>query len=546
MTRLLLALICFGVLSISASGQNEVRSADETRAVFERVATDMPYLSTRTVLHDRPDDVAQYLRAPGGEQYATCYREVTDDRHMVESVVPLLEHADAKVRTLALIALFDREDAKLLPHIYTLHNDRAETFGSCDYWFNYANPMFVNIEKHPPARQMVGTVARDMLRFYPGLSVGYLDPEDEVKPPVIPGAVPTVKSPPDDPVLKQAFEEYWALRKDRDFCAGWFSVQLRRAVQSGSPVPLERLPRVAAVRRKVESLPDEDAAWTLLWLRATTIGHSLLTTDEEIVERLKRIGPERLLRFLRFDATSDDPDVQVSMKRNENYDYGSAIGFVLRNADELFRQKDSDELLRIEAWHADFEAHGIPGWVKSPWWAIAAARLNPARASEILRVAAADRDRVSLDVSRAQVMAALWELCGDAEKSLLVDWFFNELPNQGSMPGGRGLFVQQIRETEGAARLLSEIIRDPRLETLDWMTLKELVEAVNYQLTQPIVTADELRKLSHPFGPAHFHRQEKEAEEQFPRETAKVRATLNEWRKRLRGAASQLLDRFTP
>jgi len=43
-------------------------------------------------------------------------------------LIELLQHYDAKVRTLALACLFDKEDPALLPHLVFMAEDDAETF----------------------------------------------------------------------------------------------------------------------------------------------------------------------------------------------------------------------------------------------------------------------------------------------------------------------------------------------------------------------------------------------------------------------------------
>jgi hypothetical protein len=52
-------------------------------------------------------------------------RELSGDQN---SLVALLQHPDPKVRTLALGAIFEREDGRDLPSIATLINDSAPTF----------------------------------------------------------------------------------------------------------------------------------------------------------------------------------------------------------------------------------------------------------------------------------------------------------------------------------------------------------------------------------------------------------------------------------
>jgi len=47
-----------------------------------------------------------------------------------KELLPLLKHGNPKVRTLAIMALINKEDPKLLPDIQALVKDEAETFGN--------------------------------------------------------------------------------------------------------------------------------------------------------------------------------------------------------------------------------------------------------------------------------------------------------------------------------------------------------------------------------------------------------------------------------
>ena len=72
--------------------------------------------------------------------------------------LPLLKHNDAKVRTLALIALYNLDDPQVLPDIFPLVTDQASTFVAM---LPFAFPSFTEakITAETTEKQTVGTIA---------------------------------------------------------------------------------------------------------------------------------------------------------------------------------------------------------------------------------------------------------------------------------------------------------------------------------------------------------------------------------------------------
>ena len=248
------------------TGSIQVRSsADQTRVEFERLAAELPYLTLRGVLYYRPDDFYSSQRFANPtlrEVHNRIISEVTSGNYSRDAVLEQLSHPDPKVRTLAAVALFDREDPFSLPLLVKLCADYARTFdgrpelapelASGPYWGSAP----------PPLEQYVSDVAREMLEFYmkrAGFHYKQFHPSQ-------PG-----------------FAEYWSERKGRSHCASWFAVQLARASQGTSPPPNESLKRIRGLRRRIDALPLADRAWVLLRLNGED-GGSALVTETEMLE----------------------------------------------------------------------------------------------------------------------------------------------------------------------------------------------------------------------------------------------------------------------
>ena len=81
-----------------------------------------------------------------------------------ESLVTLLEHPNPRVRTLALGALFEREDGRDLPLIASLVDDEAPTFPDLHESMNSMGGPRPMSELESP--QTVNDVAQAMLKFW--------------------------------------------------------------------------------------------------------------------------------------------------------------------------------------------------------------------------------------------------------------------------------------------------------------------------------------------------------------------------------------------
>jgi len=136
-----LALILGGGLFATTQAQS-ADAKDTTRIRLEQMATNYSHFSLEAVIRNRPlrlwgvmaktqsGDSRPFVWKPNplvGEQARLVQelRSVDGDR---PALATLLKHPDPKVRTLALGALFQREDGRDLPLLAGLIDDPALTF----------------------------------------------------------------------------------------------------------------------------------------------------------------------------------------------------------------------------------------------------------------------------------------------------------------------------------------------------------------------------------------------------------------------------------
>jgi len=217
--------------------------------------------------------------------------------------------------------------------------------------------------------------------------------------------------------------------------------------------------------------------------------------------------------------------------------------FVLRHARQLLRSEDAEALLACERWQRDYQKHGITDPLLTPWWAIAAADLQPRQAKDILLQAFQRfQGEYSFDAdNRAELAVALWRTQGLTQSRFLIDWFYRERPQRGQFAHCRASFLRAIaaeRSPENR-KLFAGLMREPGFEALDWQSLEEMAKVVNGWTKKPVVSREELASASHPFGPGHFYWMQAEALLQHPKETRQLMEKLSAWRKALKASVAE-------
>jgi len=479
---------------------------DQTRVDYESMAKMMPYLALECVLFDREEHIFEVADLNKKKEHFEVLRQTTDQKYSIEALLRLLKHGDPKVRTLAAVALFDREDPSVLPALVELCDDDALTFDG--------HPELNAIWLHntgigpPELKQNVSQIVRKMVSFYMERAGFYYGIKDSSRP---------------------GFAEYWGARKDRSYCAGWFAIQLVRACRGTSQRYPDSTARIQKLRQRIDQLPADDRTWVLLWLNGE-MGSKALVTEPELLDACKHLGPDKLILMLRNKISTDDPDLQP--RPSSNWFYERMSLFVLQNSVQLLRSEDSENLLVCEK---------LRGVYKTPWWAIAAASLNQKCATQVLHDAMSRFQSKYDSDERAEVCAATWNLVGDTEVGYILDWFYNEKLELGSIRC-RSRFIRTIGSQKNGGQMIYRLIQDPRFAEINWEALVEMARVVNKWTDKPILTEDEIRTVRHPFGVGRFDAQQTEAKKRYPQETANLLEDLRQWRERLRECASKLIE----
>ena len=367
------------------------------RTELEDIAAHLPCFDTDGLLYDRLQE-CRWLSRKDEAPYRQYIADLMAIQANEEDLLPLLKHQDPKVRTLAMAKLMLNDDAKALPAIVDLAHDPAPTFPNPQ---PDARTLATSGVGPPPKAQTVGGVATAIGNFYmnaAGWAYGINGGGGE-----------------------SGFPGYWQVHKDRAYCASWFLVQLQRATQSICPIPAGRGDKIRQVRSRIDQLPELDRDWTLLLLGPSWHMFpsdpdpmaNVFISDDEIIQIGKHLGPDNLLLALQGRIPSDDPDLKpggVSLPGMRSSTETMQL-FILHDAVELLPPKDAEALLDQRSAERARE-NGLV----SAWWTIAAARLQPIRASshlhdDLLFFAGPKRDW-DFGYDQADLGVTLWQMEG--------------------------------------------------------------------------------------------------------------------------------------
>lgn len=451
------------------------------RARVETIANSMTHFATGAILNNRPLrrwDVSPNLLDEQARLQSDL-RAIGDEPGALRL---LLRDSDARVRTVALGALFMREDPHDLRSIAALMGDDAPTVPDLH---NSMNAAFgINALTALESPQTVGSVAREMVRFY--LDAAHVPPTGPVTDSSgyavdSHGYRSTIRSA-STAELQATFDAYWAERKNRANCASWYLVKLMRATRQTEPIQPQYQADIDVVLAKIRALPLPDRDWTLYF---AVFGGGIprandVVSDATLLAAGKSIGPDALMNFLLIKPFSSDPDLHFTGSdfdpRNELYVPISR--FILRHATDLLRPTDASAL-RANA------TNELQRWNSTtPLWMAAADALqpihDPVRAATRMKAeiekfsSIPDRDNQHQQVALA---TALWHLRGASETDFLVKWFYT-LPSKSA--SNRTEFLVHVEE-EGrpdTPLFLKRLVADPNFDTTDWIVIMRIRDLV--------------------------------------------------------------------
>ena len=123
-------LVCIG-LGLPLRAQQPTQGSLPSADWVERLAGEIRCFPAHEFLYDRfnaSDPVPYYAEAESWRRSAALVREFLDANFSTNQLVAMLRHDNPRVRTLALAALFDRQEPHLIPHFYALLDDTNRTF----------------------------------------------------------------------------------------------------------------------------------------------------------------------------------------------------------------------------------------------------------------------------------------------------------------------------------------------------------------------------------------------------------------------------------
>ncbi|MCD6050730.1 MAG: hypothetical protein K0Q55_2133, partial [Verrucomicrobia bacterium] len=407
-----------------------------------------------------------------------------------ESLLALLKHADPKVRTLALGALFLREDERDLPMMASLFDDPSPTF------LNLTDSTSASAAFHGLAgqerSQSVSDVAGEMLMFWG-------EPRDYWTPPPRLGRLAR---------LRVDFEEYWTQRTNGTYTIRRFQMKFDRATRR-TESSQEYREDVARVVAELDALPPATRGWTALHIQSQgRFGMQTWNLDATILSGLKSLGPDTVIRFLQRQRVSDEPEMFFDKLQMDLADplteatpiFRRMVHFILLHAAELLRPEDVPFLLASEK-------TALP-WL-APWWPAAAAeiahRRSPAQSQKIVTEALLRYPLTTPSNAprQAVLFSAVWQTKGISASRQLVGWFYDSQQkiadvnkHQNSSDQGAIEFLRLVQERKhpDKPKLLRALVADERFNQTGQSILESFVRMsglIDPGLFWPLATEEE-------------------------------------------------------
>lgn len=419
-------------------------------------------------------------------------------------VAGLTEHEDPKVRTLAMLAIYRTHDPAAIEYLAGRLDDDAPTFPEPSL---LAAPFFPSKSepiRTPVTPQTVGDVAGRMLTsmLAPSLNNWRLDPKHR----------------------SETLETFWKDRKHRTHWIGWFVFELGQATRHQTKELPDTAALIGDVLGQIMRLPPIEHEVALLAVFGSTETRHLIRQANYIAGQdllrfaAMRLGPDRLLQLLEGEALIDDPDLPKYLLTIQRYIY--------EHAAVQLRPQDFDRVIELAWRHDRTDAF------------IAAARLEPSRASEVLREGYRAKQGEYEGGDRARMMTSLWQLAGTDEADFITDWFFqDQTPKLGRIPYRADLLDALLDRFDPADRaMLARIVQDSRIDGLSFPEHMLLAGKLNRNHLAPIIEPEAIVQLYHPMGESHFDGQIEQARRNYPSETAHVERVLARWRDQIRAS----------
>jgi len=478
-----LVSLAITVLTIRPAIARTAPDQDALRAQVNAVAAHAVHFATNAIIRNWSLREFEFPSEMVAEQ-ARLVADLKDLSRDPDQLHRLLNDSNPQVRTIALGALFVREDPRDLPWIARLIDDRAETIPDLHDSMSAAPGVRPLSELEAP--QTVGQVASAMIMFY--LAAADVNP-----------LIGANGNPVPEGGLRAAFDNYWTERKDRANCASWFLVKLERATRETEAVPEQYREEVDAVLAQIAALPSPDREWTFLYalFAAAGPGPEYVVRDAALVYVAQAIGPADLMKFLLLETFSTDPDLRFTQADPRREVLFPITAFILNHAAQLLRPADG-LALRANAFNNPQHSQGSTSlWIAASDWLSGIE--NPAKGAAQLKADFTLFPPSSNLWSQGEQMPLaldLWKLSGAGEKKFLVDWFYG-LSHEQNPSLGQGF----LRSVEAEARpdtpeLLTAIVADPHFDSANWSVLAQLLESAGGGRSAPLIPTTEIHSYT--------------------------------------------------
>jgi hypothetical protein len=473
-----LAIVLLAIRPAIANATNATPDPDALRLQVNIIAGHLTHFATRAIITNRPVRANEFPLNMVAEQ-AQFLADLKNLSRDSDELHRLLNDPNPRVRTIALGALFVREDPHDLPYIASLIGDDAATVPDLHESTSAAPwvPPLSDLE----GPQTVGRVASAMIHFY--LDATHTHAVGQATREEAPAAE-----------LLPVFDRYWAERKDRAHCASWFLVKLERATRETEPIHPQYRADIDAVLAQIDALPPPDRKWTLLYALFGEVlpeREGVLST-EALLHAAQPIGSADMMKFLLLEPFSTDPDLRFTQADPRGEVLYPITAFILNHAPQLLRPGDGP-VLRANAFNDPQRRQGSSLWIAASDWLLGIE--NPARGAAQLKADFALFPPSSSPWSQAGQMPLavdLWRFSGASEKKFLVDWFYGLSPRQNPSLGQEFLRTVDADARPDTPELFTAIVADPRFDNANWSVLAQLLESAEGGFSTPLVPTTQI------------------------------------------------------
>jgi hypothetical protein len=192
--------------------------------------------------------------------------------------------------------------------------------------------------------------------------------------------------------------------------------------------------------------------------------------------------------------------------------------YLVEHADELLLPEDG-------RWLFDEAVERAKKADARPDWFVAAATLQPARASEILKLAM-DASHNWAPADRAKIVMGMFDILGEPGFPAILDWLFRTSPDPDQIREVRNNFLEHARQSRPALfrQLAAKIVADKRLDVLGPRSMRVLIGSASAWLGEPLASEVEMSRSIN-----QDEAQVRDQTEWLPQWREKLRASLSKW-----------------